>query len=370
MLAIALTACGPAEPKHDGKRLSKWFAGALDETANPRDVEDAFAAMGVETVPFLVRQVQVARQELAASLTNTPGSWLGQSVQHSRRALGLPAGAPSPDKRRREAYRLLAVVASRERERMEGGGQNHSHGLTNGFPLLREAFDQPRLNEWIEATDVVGAVGPQAAEFLPALLTLLTNAPPGDATVSSVVIALGRMGDAAVPAVPHLITLAGDARRPASERHAAAIALGLLGPASRPAAPVVTSLLSAAASKEGEPVSRGYVVSLTFALASLGETPDAAVPLLRELARHTDEWQRVPALIALWNWEPDDPELQAGVRNVLVSTNPNPTRAALTILTRLGTNAAVFAPRIRGLTNHPNPVIRAQAARCLQALSQ
>jgi hypothetical protein len=60
VLAIVLVACGPAEPKHDSKPLSQWFAEALDETANPRDVEDAFAAMGGDSVPLLVRQDQVA----------------------------------------------------------------------------------------------------------------------------------------------------------------------------------------------------------------------------------------------------------------------------------------------------------------------
>ena len=309
---------------------------------------------------------------MAAALTNTSGSWLGTSVEQSRRALGLPADVPSPERRRRKAYRLLAVVAGRERERSEGGQQDRSHGLTNAFPLLREALDQPRLSEWIEATEVVGAAGPLAAEFLPALLTLLTNAPPGDASVWSVVMALGRMGEAAAPAIPHLTTLAADARQPATLRYAAASALGRLGPASRAAAPAITSLLVGGSFQAGEAPPHSYVSSLTYDLASLGETPAAAVPLLQELAARTptNDWQRVPALIALWNRQPDDPMLQAEVRNALASTNPNPTLAALTILTRLGTNAAVFAPQVRGLTNDLNPAVRAQAARCLQALSR
>lgn len=369
---MVLTACGPGEPRHDGKPLSEWFAGASDGTANARDVEEAFAAMGGETVPFLVHQVQLARQELAAVLTNASGSWLDRPMEQSRRALGLPANVPSPEWRRRQAYRLLAVVAGRERERIASGQQDRAHGLTNGFPLLREAFDQPRLGEWIEATEVVGAAGPLAVEFLPALLTLLSNAPPGDATVNSVVTALGRMGETAIPAIPHLTTLVEDAHQPVTLRCVAASALGQLGPASRSAAPAIASLLSAAAFEPGQAVSHGGMVSLTYALASLGETPEAAVPLLQELAAHTqtNDWQRVPALIALWNRQPDDPALQAEVRNALVSTNPNPTVAALAILMRLGTNAAAFEPQVRGLTNDLNPAIRGQAARCLRAFGR
>jgi len=190
--------------------------------------------------------------------------------------------------------------------------------------------------------------------------------------VSSVVSALGRMGDAAVPAIPHLTTLVADARQPATLRYVAASALGRLGPASRSAAPAIASLLSAAAFAPGEAVSRGWTATLTYALASLGETPDAVVPLLQELAAHTqtNDWQRVPALIALWNRQPDDPGLQAEVRKALASTNSSPAVAALTILTRLGTNAAVFAPQIRGLTNDVNPTIRAQADRCLRAIGR
>ncbi len=102
-----------------------------------------------------------------------------------------------------------------------------------------------------------------------------------------------------------------------------------------------------------------------MALASVGQTPEEIVPLLEQLAASSNLMERVPALIALWNRQPAHAPLQEKITANLSPTNPYP---AVEILARLGTNAAVFAPQMRGLIQHPHPFIRFQVVRFLRAL--
>jgi hypothetical protein len=101
-----LAACNQREPAHGGKRLSQWFAEAVEGTANPQDVQEAFVTMEGEAVPFLVRQIRAARQVLALPLTNAASPWLVNPAGQTLQTLGLRTIAPGPETQRRTAYEL------------------------------------------------------------------------------------------------------------------------------------------------------------------------------------------------------------------------------------------------------------------------
>lgn len=363
-LAVALAGCGAREPSHGGKRLSAWFKEAVEDSAHRWDVQAAFEAFEGDAVPFLIREIVNARKLLVTSVTNPPSPWLMNPAGEAAYRLGYGVKPASPEIRRERAYALLDVIARRQHKLAESGTPSRKPAITNAFPLLHEAFANPRLNETGYALRVIASAGPLAAEFAPAVLNVLTNAPPSDPMLPEIIFTLGRLGEAT--AIPHLTCIVADSMRPTLQRQLAAQALEQYGAASQPAAPAIAGLLlyTRTNTATGQ---RFRVQPLVHVLASVGQTPEPVVPVLEEMAVSTNDWERVPALIALWNRRPDDPALRTEIVAVLTSTNPGP---ALTILTRLGTNAAVFASQIRPLTNHPLPHVRVLANRYLRALDR
>ncbi len=212
------------------------------------------------------------------------------------------------------------------------------------------------------ALETLQYAGPLAAEFFPDVVNLVTNAAATDPFLP---VALNALGSFGAQAIPYLLPVAADSRRPFVQRREAAVALGEIGPTARSAAPVIAALLEQALSNASSSRLRYPVARLALALASVGHTPEAAVPLLEPLVASSNVLERVPALIALWNRQPTNATLREQITAHLSPTNALP---AVGILARLGTNAAVFAPQMRELTRHPQPFIRAQAARFLRAL--
>ena len=364
--SVVFCACGRREPTHAGKPLSHWFTEAVEGAAHEQDVQDAITAIEGDAVPFLVGEISAARRAMATRGTNSPSPWLVNPVGTTRVALGVGTVPPGPESRRFHAYQYLEVIARRQRELEESGTPSRKPSITNAFPLVRDALAQPWLREESEALSLIMDAGPLAAEFLPQLVGILTNAPPGDPRLSVVLLSLGNFGAAAVPVIPLLTAVATDARRPTPQRFWAASALGQLGPASRPAAPVIASLLTEASASGRQAVHRAHVRILAQALASVGTTPESAVPVLERVAASTNDWERLPALIALWNHQPEDAALRSVIAASLTSDQPMP---ALIVLARLGTHAAAFVPAIRALTNHPQPAVRSLAARGLHSLA-
>jgi hypothetical protein len=88
-------------------------------------------------------------------------------------------------------------------------------------------------------------------------------------------------------------------------------------------------------------------IQATRALAAIGNTPEQAVPTLTTLTQSTNQWARWFAWIALWNRDRHDTNVQARVIEGLHSTNRI---GVLVVLRLLGTNAAVFVPEVRHLT--------------------
>ncbi len=364
VLTVLLAACGQRETVHNGKPLSQWLREAAENAVTYSEVRDAFLAFEGEAVPYLVREIRAGRRFAAVVSTNPASLWLLTPADKTLQTLGLQAKLSYPESRLLLAYDLLAQVADQQRQQAQLGVPSRKPSITNAFPVLREALALGNLRgpEVHGALQTLHAAGPLAAEFLPDLLNLVTNSSAADPFLANALRTLGGFGP---PAIPYLLPVAADPRRHPPQRDAAAMALGEIGPPSRSAAPVIAALLEQALSNVSSNRYRSPVAQLTVALASLGHTPEQAVPHLEQLAASSNLMERVPALIALWNRQPTNAALRKQITANLSPTNPYP---AVEILARLGTNAAVFAPQMRGLIQHPHPVIRFQVARFLRAL--
>ncbi|MHB1310123.1 MAG: hypothetical protein ACYC23_23890, partial [Limisphaerales bacterium] len=362
LLATLLTAlvsgCGPTEPRHAGKSLSTWFDEAV-EVGHPRqfvEIREAFSEFEGDAIGFLVGQIESG---LVAPPQAT-NAWLIDRAVGALENLGFRAPPGNPWERTHIAFDLLRFIATQQRELFEAGVVSPKPSITNAFPLLQRVL---LSGEPGEALSTIQAAGPLAVEFLPELRQRLISAGAEDPNLVLVMLAMGRMGPTAVPDIPLLAAVAGDAGRPFGQRGWAADALGRFGPASQAAAPVITDLLLEASAPASDALPRPHLATTVTALASVGTTPDAAVPVLRRLTLSTNERVRAAASIALWNRQPEDARLNSEISAALTSTNPGPT---VQILSRLGANASVFASQIQALTNHADPFVRLAAARILR----
>lgn len=372
-LAGLLAGCGTREPTYGGKSLSQWFAEAQNYGPLDREVWGAFVAIEGEAVPYLIREIQTVQRLRAKRGINTPNPWLRSPVNQAIRRLGFRTDIPDfPDTlgtRLDRAYELLAVIATRQRLLAERGTPSTKPSVTNAFPILYAALTNAAIltnpATWDPAIQgplrVISSVGPGAAEFVPVLISLLTNSAASE-FVGNCVFALGEIGKAALPAAPLIEQVAADTTRPIYVRYIAARVLGEWVPGNSTAVDTMTDLLIEVAKRPDLKQNRAQLI--TPALASLGRTPERAVPVLEQLTHDTNQTTRVAALIALWNHRPEDEKLRAEIATNLTA-DPLP---ALIILTRLGPQAAVFAPQVQGLTNHPQAHTRDAALKCLRSL--
>ncbi|HWI58847.1 MAG TPA: hypothetical protein VNZ22_16595, partial [Bacillota bacterium] len=187
-----------------------------------------------------------------------------------------------------------------------------------------------------------------------------------------VIGALGGIGSAASNAVPLLSAIAAD--QAVRSRWLAVRALGDIGPSARPAAPILGALLA----KQGAVND----FALLTAVARIGGTPKEAVPPLQQVFARGNPLCQVMAAVALWNFEPTNPEFQKNVSAFLQASLEAAGRVAhpasaeplflagplLATLRVHGTNAVVFAPVIRQLVQRGHPSLTNLAAITLQQL--
>ncbi|MEU6726529.1 HEAT repeat domain-containing protein [Nonomuraea wenchangensis] len=186
----------------------------------------------------------------------------------------------------------------------------------HALPALRWALEREELP--LDIGQVVGAMGPVAAELVPALLRRLRNAP--QAHRAGLVDGLGALGETAAEAVPDLIALAdGDAQAVA-------------------------------------------------ALGRMGAAADEAAPALRRLLDHPDPAVAHAAATALWRIRADPGPLLALSRRLLAASGTGGLVDAGDVavaLAELGPAAAPLADPLRNLLDASLPPVRVQAAAAL-----
>ncbi|WP_406383923.1 HEAT repeat domain-containing protein [Streptomyces sp. NBC_01618] len=247
--------------------------------------------------------------------------------------------------------------------------------------------------------DLFGLAAP-AADALAARVAADPDAwvqdwPSGPAGLGSAVKALARLGDArAVPA------LAAALERP-EVPHDVGFAIGHLGAAAAPLATALrrrlgevrldeaahdlagpllaglTALRAGEATPEvlrvlrGAPEYRGEWLRTAAlrALGSFGPAAHSAVPELRTLLRRPGSTSATEAAEALWAVDGDADAVLPVLIEGLQAERVHERRSAVNALGRLGTWAAVTAPRLRALLRHEEPWLRVDAAVALWDVS-
>lgn len=146
------------------------------------------------------------------------------------------------------------------------------------------ALNRPDAEERRRAIFALGAIGPDAAEAVPALATIMTE-DPDRLTRHQAALALTKMAPASVAAVPAL-TQALDRDKEPVVRINAAIALFELGTQARPAVPVLLKALKRRANRTNLatfPFTIQEMAALALGRATAG-TPDGVAALTEALA--------------------------------------------------------------------------------------
>ncbi|MFF2325386.1 MULTISPECIES: HEAT repeat domain-containing protein [unclassified Streptomyces] len=263
------------------------------------------------------------------------------------------------------------------------------------------ATPEPRLAETAAHVleELFGLAAP-AADALAARVAADPGAwvqdwPSGPPGLGSAVKALARLGDArAVPAlaaalelpeVPHDVGFALDRLGTAAAPLAAALRrrLGEVrldeGAYDR-ASPLLRGLAALRADEalpevlrvlRGAPQYRGEWLRTAAlrALGSFGPSAHSAVPELRALLRRPGSTSATETAQALWAIDGDADAVLPVLIEALQAERVQERRSAVNALGRLGTRAAVTAPRLRALLGHEEPWLRVDAAIALWDVS-
>ena len=193
--------------------------------------------------------------------------------------------------------------------------------------------------QW-HAAYVLGTLGPQAAEAVPALHAVLEVKPGSyEYTRCMAAWALGRIGSAAEPEIPFLIETM-RATTLVSVRRSTAEALGNFGPAAKAAVSGLVKMLG----NEDEIVR----VNAAVALWKINHHPKA-LPALLEMSRHAEAAQAYPAAVALGQMEEEADVVAPALIEALHSPSADVRRAASRSLGQLGKAAFPSLGKARAL---------------------
>jgi FG-GAP-like repeat/HEAT repeats len=198
-----------------------------------------------------------------------------------------------------------------------------------------EALDSPDAELRYQAIDAVGRIGPDAAEAVPALATILQNAPKRGHRINAS-LALTKMAPATRAAVPALAGALNDEEP--LVRMNAALALFRLGAEARPAVP---ALLEALRDKKNQMYPGGFALSiqemLMLAVGRASAGSAVAVPVLTEGLRSTQGiGVRLAAARALGEVGPEARSAEPLLRELLREELPDFREAAEEALHKLG----------------------------------
>ncbi len=265
-----------AEPTYEGKSASFWLEHFYDTNSQPRAAVTAFKAMGSNAVPFLIK-----------TLEQKPSA-LGKAVD----------------------------------DQVYGGDPSHRvpQGVLNALPsAMRTEEKRDR------AVYLIQEIGPDAAEAIPSLMTILNDPNEGWRMIAGARGALLAMGERLAGEVPRLIDYL--------------------------------------KSNDREDQQLGAVL-----LASIGPKGRAAVPALLKLAETGNGWVTVSVAQALWNIDRQTNAAVTIYTNVLQTTNSTEKQVALIYLRKMGAAARGAGPQLQAMLDDPDDLVRREVEAALREI--
>ncbi|MER5360684.1 PBS lyase [Streptomyces sp. NPDC002785] len=381
-------------------------APAVDAQAGPAEAVDTHSEAAPEpSVEERAAPVTLVGQLRALSDEETPGRFapwtadllrtlhVGLDDRVAERTALLTAQLRSPDHQQRiDALRMSSGLIRAWRGSYEELVRLVGEQLATPEPRLAEAAAHVLEELFGLAAPAADALAARVAADPGAWVQDWPSGPPG---LGSAVKALARLGDArAVPA------LAAALERP-EVPHDVGFAIGCLGAAAAPltavlrrrlgevrldegaydrASPLLTGLTALQAHEampevlrvlRDAPEYRGEWLRTAAlrALGSFGPAAHSAVPELRTLLRRPGNTSATEAAQALWAIDGDADAVLPVLIEGLQAERAHERRSAVNALGRLGTRAAVTAPRLRALLRHEELWLRVDAAIALWDVS-
>lgn len=296
-----------------------------------------------------------------------------------------------------EAARAIVDISSEPIEKLEPAGAVLVAGLSHASPGINQVAAQglvsagksavPGVQKLLSgsnaavtnhACDVLGMIGPESAEAVDRLLTLVESKEPDvswhairalgaigakPAQVVPVLTkqlhnespavrmhsahALGALGAAAAPAVPGLIAALKD--KDESVRRAAVASLGRVGPAAEQAVPALISALDDASG----------AVTLDVAMA-LGRIGKPAVPALIEKMKVPGYQQLIAGVLE--DVGPDASAAVPALTGLVAASNPELSREAIMALAAIGPASESAVPELTKVVKDPKSTVAPAAA--------
>jgi HEAT repeat protein len=222
-------------------------------------------------------------------------------------------------------------------------------GGARAVPVLVELLQQESADpeqRW-RAAELLGAIGPEAADAVPALVAARRDADPHVRAVA--VRSLGQLAPASAEAIPELVEALDSA-----ERLPALAALANFGALAAPAVPRVRAILA----KGGDAAVRWNAART---LGRIGPPARAAVPDLLAGLRDRDALVREHCAESLGQVGQADEVVLAGLVGVLGDPAARVRRDAVRSLGWLGPAARPAVRDIAGLLKDPDPAVRRAA---------
>lgn len=212
-----------AEPKYQGRSLSKWLATYRDAgTDSPEEkrASEAVRAIGTNGIPDLLRMLTSDDMQVQMDAKN------GFSILGPIATPAVPA--------------LAKLLASTNEVHLFMGAQALGEIGAPAFPALMQAMTNRHYKVATQAYLAVGALGTNAKPAIPILLHDLQH--PNHFYRERAADALGRLHIEPEIVVPALTNLLTDPSLAA--RHLAIQSLGQFGPEARSAVPVIAPFLT------------------------------------------------------------------------------------------------------------------------------
>jgi HEAT repeat protein len=366
--AIIIKSTLPYDPMYQGKPVSYWFDLAVNATGADKVSElNRFLKIEGDAVLYLSSWVNAHPtafdKAYQQAILRTPATFATKLPQ--------PRTDDYYSARRNISLMLLEMIGRAQLWKSELGEPSSKPSITFALHSLLTTLADADTNAQSRAAEALGRIGSPAAPAIPELIKLARSTNVNGSL--SAIQALGSIGPSGSNAISLLVEISGDPERDSvgiptqfandpsrhelwTQRLAAVRALGEIG---SPESSVVRTLSSLLTDSD---VKLRY--EAVRSLASVGSTPDEAVPTLLQVKLGTNKIEAGFATLALWNHDRQDSKLKAEVAGALLE----PSHHLIVSLGTLGTGAMPFESEIRNLVNDPNTNVQREARIALRKI--